>query len=178
MLAEKRRFFSRGDADISGEEPLNLVPIMNLFTSLIPFLLLSAAFFNISVINASVPALQKDRSDVACSVDTVTLMVQVLTSGYRVTATSEALSGPALEALRREIPRLGKDPDFAAFSRHLLECKQRYPKSDTVILVSDAAVLYQEVVQTMDAARHWDSEQEGRQVRYELFPNVVVAGML
>ena len=178
MLANKRRFLSRSDSEPCPEEPLNLVPIMNLFTSLIPFLLLCAAFFNISVINASVPALQRDRSDVAKAEDAVTLMVQILPSGYRIAATSETLSRPALEALRTEIPRLGEDPNYDAFTRHLLSCRQQYPRSDTVILVADPSILYQEIVHTMDAARYWETQEEGKRVDYELFPNVVMAGML
>ena len=178
MFGKRRGLSSLTGSDPRPEEPPNLVPIMNLFVALIPFLLLSAAFFNISVINASVPALQKDRSDVAKAEDAVTLMVQLLPSGYRIAASSETLSRPALEALRMEIPRKDKDPDFGAFNRHLLSCKQQYPRSDTVILVADPSILYEEVVQTMDAARQWKAQEEGREVRYELFPNVVMAGML
>jgi len=178
VFQKRRPFFSLGGSDPNREEALNLIPIMNLFVALIPFLLISAAFFNISVINASIPALQKDRSDVASTEDAVTLMVQILPSGFRITASSETLSKPTLDGLRMEIARKGKEPDFDAFTRHLLACKQQYPRSDTVILVADPSILYQEMIQTLDAARHWESVEEGNPVRYELFPNVVVAGML
>jgi len=40
----------------SEEEPdINMIPIMNMFMVLIPFLLMSASFFHIKAINTSVP---------------------------------------------------------------------------------------------------------------------------
>ena len=38
---------------------INLTPVMNLFVVLIPFLLLSAAFFHVSVIPTSLPTQQQ-----------------------------------------------------------------------------------------------------------------------
>jgi len=71
-LGDRRRM---GDGYVQSED-INLVPIMNLFVVLIPFLLMSAAFFHISVINASVPALQKEKTDLAKSDVAVTMMVR------------------------------------------------------------------------------------------------------
>jgi hypothetical protein len=59
-----------------------------------------------------------------------------------------------------------------------LACKQRYPKSDTLLLVPDASVEYQEVIYVMDSGRWVEMDQEGAKVRYDLFPNVVITGML
>ena len=120
------------------DENVNLVPIMNLFVVLIPFLLMSAAFFHISVINASVPALQKEKTDLAKSDVAVTMMVRMLPDSFTITASSDTLSRAELDKLRAEIPRKGEGKGLADFSDHLLACKQRYPKSDTLLLVPDA----------------------------------------
>lgn len=178
MFGSKKSLFGLSGSHSPQDDSLNLIPIMNLFVALIPFLLICAAFFNVSVINASVPALQKDRSDLASTEDSVTLMVQVLPTGYRISASSETLDKASLEALRTEIPRQGEKPDLERFTRHLAACKELYPKSDTMILVADPSILYQELIETMDAARTWKTSEEGREVVSELFPNVVVAGML
>jgi len=160
------------------DENVNLVPIMNLFVVLIPFLLMSAAFFHISVINASVPALQKEKTDLAKSDVAVTMMVRMLPDSFTITASSDVLSRPELDKLRAEIPRKGERNGLQDFSDHLLACKQRYPKSDTLLLVPDASVQYQEVIYVMDSGRWVEMEQEGAKVRYDLFPNVVITGML
>jgi len=160
------------------DENVNLVPIMNLFVVLIPFLLMSAAFFHISVINASVPALQKEKTDLAKSEVAVTMMVRMLPDSFTITASSDVLSRPELDKLRAEIPRKGERNGLKDFSDHLLACKQRYPKSDTLLLVPDASVEYQEVIHVMDSGRWVEMDQEGVKARYDLFPNVVITGML
>jgi len=159
-------------------EDVNLVPIMNLFVVLIPFLLMSAAFFHISVINASVPALQKEKTDLAKSDVAVTMMVRMKPEAFTVTASSDTLARPELDKLRAEIPRGGEGKGLKDFNDHLLACKQRYPKSETILLVPDASIEYQDVIGAMDAGRWADVAQEGATVRYDMFPNVVITGML
>ena len=38
----------------------DLIPIMNLFTALVPFLLVSAAFYKMSIIDVSIPSVGED----------------------------------------------------------------------------------------------------------------------
>jgi biopolymer transport protein ExbD len=174
-FGDRRRFGANLHAE---DENVNLVPIMNLFVVLIPFLLMSAAFFHISVINASVPALQKEKTDLAKSDVAVTMMVRMMPDSFTITASSDVLSRPELNKLRAEIPRKGEGKGLTEFSDHLLACKQRYPKSDTLLLVPDASVQYQDVIHVMDSGRWVEMDQEGAKVRYDLFPNVVITGML
>lgn len=173
-LGDRQRM---GDGYIQSED-VNLVPIMNLFVVLIPFLLMSAAFFHISVINASVPALQKERTDLAKSDVAVTMMVRMKPEAFTVTASSDTLPQSELAELRAEIPRDGEGKGLQGFTDHLLACKQRYPKSETILLVPDASIEYQEVIGAMDSGRWAEIVQEGETVRYDMFPNVVITGML
>ncbi len=173
-LGDRQRM---GDGYIQTED-VNLVPIMNLFVVLIPFLLMSAAFFHISVINASVPALQKERTDLAKSDVAVTMMVRMKPEAFTVTASSDTLPQSELAELRAEIPRDREGKGLQDFSDHLLACKQRYPKSETILLVPDASIEYQEVIGAMDSGRWTELVQDGATVRYDMFPNVVITGML
>ena len=180
-LGKKQRFSALAGTETMEGETVNLVPIMNLFVVLIPFLLMSAAFFHISVINASVPALQTEKSDMAKSEVAITMMVQILPTGYRLVASSDTLPRAKLDELRAEVPLKGEAMDFEAFGKHLLTVKQQYPKSETLILVPEASILYDDVIHTMDAARWWEEtakDNPGKMTRYELFPNVVISGML
>ena len=173
-LGDRRRL---GDG-YGQSEDINLVPIMNLFVVLIPFLLMSAAFFHISVINASVPALQKEKTDLAKSDVAVTMMVRMKPEAFTITASSDTLPRSELDKLRAEIPREGEGKGLQEFSDHMLACKQRYPKSETMLLVPDASIEYQEVIGAMDSGRWTELVQEGATVRYDMFPNVVITGML
>ncbi len=176
MIGKKRRFSNSGGAE---DTNVNLVPIMNLFVALIPFLLMSAAFFNISVINASVPALGQGKSTLGLTEDKVTIMAQILPDGFRITATSDSLSREKLEELRVQIPRKEDQLDFEGFSQFLFGCKQQYPKSDTIILVSDSSIQYQDVINTMDASgKLVEKQEDGKNVSYELFPTIVISGMM
>jgi biopolymer transport protein ExbD len=47
--------FSRMIRQAEEEPELNMIPIMNMFMVLIPFLLMSASFFHIKAINTSIP---------------------------------------------------------------------------------------------------------------------------
>ena len=174
-LGDRRRLGMDGYGQ--GED-INLVPIMNLFVVLIPFLLMSAAFFHISVINASVPALQKEKTDLAKSDVAVTMMVRMKPEAFTITASSDTLPRSELDKLRAEIPREGEGKGLQDFSDHMLACKQRYPKSETMLLVPDASIEYQEVIGAMDSGRWTELVQEGTTVRYDMFPNVVITGML
>jgi biopolymer transport protein ExbD len=173
-LGDRRRL---GDGYVQSED-INLVPIMNLFVVLIPFLLMSAAFFHISVINASVPALQKEKTDLAKSDVAVTMMVRMKPEAFTITASSDTLPRSELDKLRAEIPREGEGKGLQDFNDHMLACKQRYPKSETMLLVPDASIEYQEVIGAMDSGRWTELVQEGATVRYDMFPNVVITGML
>ena len=174
-LGDRRRLGMDGYGQ--GED-VNLVPIMNLFVVLIPFLLMGAAFFHISVINASVPALQKEKTDLAKSDVAVTMMVRMKPEAFTITASSDTLPRSELDKLRAEIPREGEGKGLQDFSDHMLACKQRYPKSETMLLVPDASIEYQEMIGAMDSGRWTELVQEGVTVRYDLFPNVVITGML
>ena len=173
-LGDRQRI---GDEYLQTED-VNLVPIMNLFVVLIPFLLMSAAFFHISVINASVPALQKENNDLAKSDVAVTMMVRMKPDVFTITASSDTLPRSELDKLRTEISRTGEGKGLQDLSNHMLACKQMYPKSETMLLVPDGSIEYQEVIATMDSGRWAEMDQEGAKVRYDLFPNVVISGML
>ncbi len=152
---------------------INLTPVMNLFVVLIPFLLLSAAFFHVGVIPTSLPSQQQGKSDATEEVDAVTINVELTPDAVHVTASNPALPAKTLEALGAKIPR-GADGAFAeADMTQLLQViKQRYPASDTVILLPEPGVVYRDVVRVLDVARDYERE-DGEKV--PLFPVVVMS---
>jgi biopolymer transport protein ExbD len=55
-------------------------------------------------------------------------------------------------------------------NEYLQSIKRKYPQSDTLILIPDEGVIYESIIQAMDAARTFNSNS--------LFPNVVLSGSL
>ncbi len=167
---------------------LNLTALMDILSNLLFFLLASFGAAVISVVSASVPVSSTDESDVAKSDDSVTVTVAINQDGYKITGGSETLPQAALDEMKLAIPRTNKKPkddpkaalnelDFAKLTEHLYRIKRDYPKSESVILVPDPKIRYDEVVQTMDASRERiEKDPKGKMLSKKLlFGKVVVS---
>lgn len=154
---------------------LNLIPIMNLMITLIPFLMLGAAFYHLGVIPTSLPD-HVETSAPPPSDEKVTLNLVVAPDQMTVTASSATLPPETTDALRREV-RNGPSGayDLAALTAHLAEIKARYPKSDTLVVLPDAGLRYATLVEVLDATREQRlPDDPGGRPRYApLFPVTV-----
>ena len=154
------------------DDEINMVPIMNMFMVLIPFLLMSASFFHIKAINTSVPVLAEGSSETATEKQiVVTVVAKLKTDGLVISALSKDLDEGDLAALGGEFTfSADSERAYNAFSEHLKKIKDLYPKSDTLILIPEDDILYDTIIQTMDVARTTDADA--------LFPNVVLSASL
>ena len=157
------------------ELEVNLIPVMNLFVTLIPFLLLAAAFYHVGVIPTSLPSQTDETSDVAA--DDVSVTVNLLLEPDRISlsASSAALSEEALAALAATIPRTEKGFDLDQLREALVAIKQRFGQSDTVIVMPGETVHYEDVVRVLDTAREHEVERQGEKRMVPLFPVVVLS---
>ncbi len=164
----------------SGPVQLNMVPVMNLFLAMIPFLLMCAAFFQVSVINASVPALsegeEKEDQPGAEEDRKITLNLQITKQGFSLTASGD-LSEEELKKIGGVIAKQGDEYDFEKLSDHVKKVHDKYKKSDTIIILPEKDILYDTIVKSMDATRErvLDKRQD---VREYLFTNAVVSSIL
>lgn len=154
------------------EDPdVDMVPIMNMFLVLIPFLLLSASFFHIKAINTSVPVLS-DASSVTAKENKIKLIItlELNKNGIHLSAMSDELTEAKLAEFEFHLAKesQGQFP-FDQMYGCLEKIKQKYPASDTVILIPDNDILYNTIVQAMDMARYTAEKNS-------LFPNVVLSG--
>jgi len=164
------------------EEPvhLNMVPIMNLFLAMIPFLLMCAAFFQVSVINASVPALSEGADDMAeepkKQLDRVTINLQIAKDGFMLSAVGD--QGEAeLKKIGGKIPKKKNEYDFEKLAQRMKAIHDKYKKSDTVIILPEKEILYDTIVKTMDASRERIIDKR-MDTREHLFTNAVVSSVL
>jgi len=165
--------FSRKIRQAEEEPELNMIPIMNMFMVLIPFLLMSASFFHIKAINTSIPIHAEPPANSIAQKESrkITVVLEIHPDQVRISALSDTPNDLKLTAMETVLPRgSGKEISVAAVSQHLLKMKQQYPDSDTMILIPDEDVTYHEIVRAMDCARSYESEA--------LFPNVVLSGSL
>lgn len=131
---------------------LNLIPIMNLMITLIPFLMLGAAFYHLGVIPTSLP----DKVEAAAEPPkeaVVTLNLVIEAQRMILTASSAAVDQDTLDALRVELPATPQGHDLKALVAQLVQIKGRYPKSDTLVVLPDGQLKYAELVEILDATR-------------------------
>ena len=163
----------------------NLIPIMNLFTALIPFLLMSAAFFHLSVIQVSVPVAGEpgEDTDIAKEDDKITLNLDISDTEFRMSASSDTLDPDVLNRMKQTIPKTIGDKEVEAAMWQSLadaaaQIKGSYIKSDTVIVVAEDDVPYEQVVFALDAVRETTEMVAGAKQRIKLFPRVVLSSLV
>lgn len=171
-------------------EDLNLVPVMNLVTILIPFLLMAAEFVSLAVIDSTLPAIgppqpveeEPDKPPLNLSLAITDMGITVLGAD----AVLHPEGAPPIAEGEERPPTVpcssgGKctgleDYDWGELTRILALIKDEYPDDENVILVPDQRVKYELIVKTMDASRE-DRDNRGPDGEARtLFPFVVIAG--
>jgi biopolymer transport protein ExbD len=151
---------------------LNMIPIMNIFLVIIPFLLTSISFFHIKAISTSVPVMaDSSQQSVNSQKIKLTVIVELQKRSMKLSAISDELAPAALSQFEQtfDFPHNGVYP-LRELNEYLQSLKHQHPHSDTLILIPDEGVRYESIIQAMDAARTFNSKS--------LFPNVVLSGSL
>lgn len=125
------------------EADLEIMPLMNLFVVLIPMLLLSAVFLELSVIHMSAPG-----GDGADTPETESLDLAVF-----ITGESYRIEGNGIESA--EIGRAARQDEIAGaeLSARLQTIADEYPTNRAVRIVSLPTTHYDEIIEVMDRSR-------------------------
>ncbi len=151
-----------GHSGSSQDFDLNLAPIIDCFTVLITFLLISASFLSIGILDAgiSAPGAQTESEPQGASVD-LTLKITA-DRGYRIKIEG---TQPGSGRESEESIKSAKPLDLAALAQKLQALHQQYPKVDVLTLAADEAIEYRDIVATLATAR-------------KVFPAVLIGGEL
>jgi biopolymer transport protein ExbD len=132
-----------GEVDVE----LNLTSIIDCFTVLITYLLVTASFISFGILDVSVAA--PSPADSASPGSNPPLGVTVfMAPGYamEIRTTGE-------ETRTYPIPSKGGKWDLDAVTDHLNSFKSRFPKLDTALVSADDAIEYREVVHAVETVR-------------------------
>ena len=155
----------------SSDGSMNLLPMMNLVTLLIPLLLIATQFAELAIIDSSVPGII-DTIDPEPGPPPLQLRLEVRGDGVRLVGAEPVLSPDAREPSLVPCsagPCVGPDSyDFAELTRLLGLVKEAHPDEQTVIVQPESGVHFDVLVAVMDAARGDGAAP--------LFPQVVFAG--
>ncbi|MEZ4650287.1 MAG: biopolymer transporter ExbD [Candidatus Eisenbacteria bacterium] len=125
------------------EADLEIMPLMNLFVVLIPMLLLSAVFLELSVIHMAAPGGDAAEKEAKESLD---LAVHITEGAYRV----EGNGIESREFSRRDRSDSGASSELAAY---LQTVAADYPENHAVRIVSQPTTHYDEIIEVMDRSR-------------------------
>ena len=166
--------FDRYHRTVQETQALDLLPVMNLFLVLIPFLLLSAAFYHVGVIPASLPAQSPEESEIAKE-PAVTMSLTIAPDFVELTASSDTLEPATLQPLNLKLMRDEDGYDTEGLQSHLKKVKASYPKSNTLVVLPHESLDYETLVTLLDACREAQAvpDPDGRTELVELFPVAV-----
>ena len=143
---------------------LDVTTFMNLMVVLIPFLLISAVFSRVAIMELSVPT-----SSGGSKSNTPNFAIEVIVrqSGFEIG------NGSAVEAA---IPKKDGKYDMDMLAEMLLRLKAQYPKKEDATVLMEPDIEYDYLIQFMDAVRETElKEKEGAEVqKVVLFPDISI----
>jgi len=161
----KRRLQTEEDLDV------DMVPVMNMFLVLIPFLLISANFIHLRVINTSVPVQAESSENLSREKEVkVTVIAEIKEKGIDLSVISDEVESADLDKWKVQINKKSDDEyPLTEVADYLKNIKMAYPASDTMLVIPAETVIYDSIIQVMDAGRHGEDKSP-------LFPSVVLSG--
>lgn len=162
------------------DHDLNLIPVMNLFMVLIPFLLMGAAFFHMAVIPTSTPSHTPGESDVPKTPTTVSASLVIKNDRLSLSFSSTNLSEEQVRDLSAEWPVTDGKMPVEKMQDYLLSVKKKYPDSTTLVVLPDGDLSYQRLVEVLDKTREIQdgTNKDGEKVYKELFPVTVFSKLV
>jgi biopolymer transport protein ExbD len=161
-MAHSRRGSRYRNVDVA---ELNITAFMNLMVILVPFLLITAVFSRLVILELNLPGSSSEPADP----QELTFQLEVTVRKGRIEVGDRTIGALGV------YPRAdGSDYDFEALSSKLSELKEKYPdKTDAAILL-ESEIPYDTLIQVMDRVRIAETIEDDRIVRSDLFPDISI----
>ena len=144
---------------------LNITAFMNLMVVLVPFLLMTAVFSHITILDLNLPP--PGGQD--------TKQPKQPPYELRVTIRKDTLviSDNRMGLIKR-IPSKGKEQNFALLKETLKQVKARIPDHTNVTILAEGKTRYDDLISAMDSSRSYRTQVDGVWVFAELFPDISI----
>ncbi len=143
---------------------LNITAFMNLMVILVPFLLITAVFSRLAILELNLPGSSSEPAD-----------PQDQTFNLEVTVRKDKIEiGDRNQGLLGIYPNSDDGYDYDAVAAKLAEIKKRYPQKTDAAILLEADIAYDTLVQVMDRVRV-EERVDGEAVeRVDLFPDISI----
>jgi biopolymer transport protein ExbD len=120
---------------------IDVTTFLNLMVVLIPFLLITAVFSRLTIVELNLPS---SASGPSSSDDSFTPEVIVRQAGIEISNGKQVIA---------TIPKKDEDFDLDTLSEYMVELKQTYPSQDAASVLMEAQIPYDYLIQVMDIMR-------------------------
>jgi biopolymer transport protein ExbD len=140
---------------------LDMTTFMNLMVVLVPFLLITAVFSRIAIVELDLP------SAVNAAPSTPTFRVEVVVREEGL----EIMDGMQVIAA---IPNVDDGYDLPKLSEYLVAIKNEYPQKDDASVLLEPDIEYDYLIQVMDTVRSVEMDDGGQTIRADLFTAISI----
>lgn len=144
---------------------LNITAFMNLMVVLVPFLLMTAVFSQITVLDLNLP-----KPDSAASKQPKQPPLE-----FRITIRPQALIiSDNRNGLIKKIDALASGHNYSLLKQTLKQIKARFPDKTNITILSEPNTAYNDLIKAMDSSRTFSALLDGKVVQAELFPDISI----
>lgn len=145
---------------------LNITAFMNLMVILVPFLLITAVFSRLAILELNLPGSSSEPVDQ----QEQTFQLEVIIRADKIEV------GDRNQGLLGIYPNTDDGYDYEALSTKLSELKDRYPQKTDAAILLEQDIAYDTLVQVMDRVRIEEevNAEEESIVRNDLFPDISI----
>jgi biopolymer transport protein ExbD len=140
---------------------LDMTTFMNLMVVLVPFLLITAVFSRIAIVELDLPSAQGP----APTKPTFRVEVVVRDAGLEIMDGTQVIAA---------IPKVNEEYDLSTLSNYLVEIKRQFPEKDDASVLLEPDIQYDYLIQVMDTVRSVEVEEDGQVARAELFTAISI----
>ncbi len=144
---------------------LNITAFMNLMVILVPFLLITAVFSRLAVLELNLPGSSTETVDP--QEQTFQLEIIVREDKIEIGDRNQGLLGVYPNSPDGEY-------DYDALSEKLSQLKKRYPQKTDASILLEQDIEYDTLVQVMDRVRVEEAIEDDSVVRNDLFPDISI----
>lgn len=147
-------------------EELNITAFMNLMVILVPFLLMTAVFSRLTILELNLPS--PNTKEQAPDKKNIKLQLEIV-----LRENSFDIQGANIGIIKR-FPRSSEETRWDLFTNLLVEIKSRYSDEKNITLLLEPSIDYKTLIQVMDRVRKADILNVTDVETYELFPNISI----
>jgi biopolymer transport protein ExbD len=148
---------------------LNITAFMNLMVILVPFLLITAVFSRLAILELNLPGSSTEPVEPQDQV----FQLEVIVRSNKIEV------GDRNQGLLGVYPNGEEGYDYKAVGEKLMQLKERYPKKTDASILLEQDIPYDTLVQIMDTVRvsvniETDENDKPQLVRTDLFPDISI----